>query len=105
VVVAPDLDVLDSLQCFDGGGSYNQVLLSPWSQAYAQVKRWHPSLVVIHMSFEDLEGCQLLTMLTVDPDTQQIPVLILTTPDAPENREVESVRSTRFWLEPLPGLA
>lgn len=99
MVVGPDLDVLDSLQCIDAAGLYKRVLLAPRGQAYAQIKRWHPSLVAICMSSEDLDGCQLMTMLTVDPDTRQIPVLILMTPDDPEDREVNSGRSLPFWLD------
>lgn len=104
VVVAPELDLLGSLECIDEVGLDTRVLLSPRTQAYAEIRRCHPSLVVICMDFEDLEGCRLLTMLTVDPETRQIPVVILTTPDDPEEMEVDS-RSTPFWLEPLPGLA
>jgi CheY-like chemotaxis protein len=81
------------------------VLLSPRSQAYAQVKQWHPSLVVIDMGFDDSEGCQLLTMLTLDPDTRHTPVLILAASDVPQDQEVDRGPSTRFWLESLPGLA
>jgi CheY-like chemotaxis protein len=105
VVVTPDLDVLDPLEYIDGAGLDTRVLLFPPTQAYAQIKRCLPSLVVICTNFEDLEGCQLLTMLTVDPDTRQIPILIVATPDDPEDQEVDSGRPTPFWLEPLPGLA
>ena len=105
LVVARDVDGLGLLQRVDGTEGFSPMLLSPLSQAYAQIKRWHPSLIVICTNLDDVEGCQLLTMLTVDPDTRRIPVLILTTPDDPEDWEVDSGRSTPFWLEQVPGLA
>jgi hypothetical protein len=96
VVVAADLDVLDSLQGIDAAGFCSAVLLCPRPLAYAQIKHWRPSLVVIAMGFADLEGCQLLTMLAVDSDTRHIPVLVLTTPHAAEEGEVDSERWTPF---------
>jgi hypothetical protein len=105
VVVARDVDALKALPCLDGTGVYDQVLLSPRTHAYAQIKCWHPSLVVVCTSFEDVEGCQLLTMLTVDPDTRRIPVLILTMPDDPGNPDVDAGCSTLLGLPPVSGLA
>jgi DNA-binding response OmpR family regulator len=102
LVVARDVDGLGFLQRVDGTDGFSPMLLSPLSQAYAQIKRWHPSLIVICTNLDDVEGCQLLTMLTVDPETRQTPILVLTTDDA-EDRDVAGCPSTPFWLDSLPA--
>lgn len=76
MVVAPDLDVLKSLDCADNGVLTNRLLVSPTNLAYEQINRWHPNLVVVVMRFEDLASYQLLTMLAVNPDTRQIPIAL-----------------------------
>ena len=85
VVVGPDLDAIKSLDCAESGGRYDRVLLSPRSQAYAQIVQWHPNLVVVSMSFDDLESYQLLTMLAMNPATRRIPIVLLVTPDDNED--------------------
>lgn len=104
MVVAPDLAALDSLQCVDAAGLCNLVLLVPRNQAYEQIRRWHPRLFVICLGADDVEGCQLLTMLAVDPETRRIPFLVLKAPDDLEDREVDEGRSSPFWLETWPAL-
>jgi PleD family two-component response regulator len=85
VVVGSDLDAIKSLDCGESGGRYDRVLLSPRSQAYAQIVQWHPNLVVVSMSFDDLESYQLLTMLAMNPATRRIPIVLLVTPDHDED--------------------
>jgi CheY-like chemotaxis protein len=102
MVVDPDLDVLDSLQRIGASERCDQLLLAPRGQVYAQIKRWQPSLVVVCMGSEDLDGYQLLTLLTVNPDTRRIPVLVRMTPENREDREADNGGSSPFWLD-LPA--
>jgi CheY-like chemotaxis protein len=85
VVVGADLDAVRSLDCAESGGRSDRVLLSPRKQAYAQIMQWRPSLVVVSMSFDDLESYQLLTMLAMNPATRRIPIVLLVTPDGTDD--------------------
>ena len=46
---------------------------------YSQIKKVRPNLVIVCARIEQVESFQLLTMLKLDPDTRDIPVLTYTT--------------------------
>ena len=53
-----------------------------WSLVNAPIRRSRksfPNLVILCTRIEELDGFQLLTMLKLDPDTRDIPVLTYTT--------------------------
>lgn len=53
---------------------YDIVVLEPLSHAYSQIKRVKPMLVILCMAFDDVQGCLLMSMLKLDPDTASIPI-------------------------------
>jgi len=55
------------------------VFVESSDHAYSQIKKVLPNLVILCANIEDLEGLQLLTMLKLDADTRNIPVLTYTT--------------------------
>ena len=85
MVVGADLFAFMSLDCAESGGRYDRVLLSPRKQAYTQIMQWHPSLVIVSMSFDDLESYQLLSTLAMNQATRRIPIVLLVTPDDNED--------------------
>jgi PleD family two-component response regulator len=79
VVVNGNTEVLGMLETVLDAGRYDMVFVESSERAYSQIKRVVPNLVILCARIERLEGFQLLTMLKLDPDTREIPVLTYTT--------------------------
>jgi PleD family two-component response regulator len=79
VVVNGSTDVLGMLETALDAGRYDMVFVESGSRAYSQIKRVLPNLVILCTRIEELDGFQLLTMLKLDADTKDIPVLTYTT--------------------------
>jgi PleD family two-component response regulator len=60
-------------------GRYDMVFVESGDRAYSQIKKVLPNLVILCARIEDLAGFHLLTMLKLDDDTKNIPVLTYTT--------------------------
>ena len=79
VVVNGNTEVLGMLEAVLDAGRYDMVFVESGEHAYSQVKRVQPNLVILCTRIEELNGFQLLTMLKLDPETRDIPVLTYTT--------------------------
>jgi len=79
VVVNGNTDVLGMLESVLDAGRYDMVFVEPGERAYSQIKKVLPNLVILCTRIERLDGFQILTMLKLDPDTCDIPVLTYTT--------------------------
>jgi len=79
VVVNGNTDVLSMLESVLDAGRYDMVFVEPGDRAYSQIKKVLPNLVILCTRIERLDGFQILTMLKLDPDTRDIPVLTYTT--------------------------
>ena len=60
-------------------GRYDMVFVESGEHAYSNIKQVLPNLVILCTRIEELDGFQLLTMLKLDPETRDIPVLTYTT--------------------------
>lgn len=60
------------------------VFVESIAHAYSQIKRVVPDLIIVCLSSDDTDGCQVLTMLRLDNETSRIPVLTYMT--APSDR-------------------
>jgi hypothetical protein len=69
------LEQFESMPEFDG---YNLLILDSRTGAYGDIKRLRPSLVVVAAGLEG-DACQLLTILKLDDETRQIPVVTIAT--------------------------
>ena len=54
---------------------YDVVFIESTAHAYSKIKRVLPDLVVMCLSGDEAEGCQVLSMLALDTQTAGIPVL------------------------------
>ena len=65
------------------------VLIESAAHAYTTIKRTQPDLVLLCISGDGVEGCQVLSMLALDRDTARIPVVTCLTdgPRPPERDE------------------
>jgi PleD family two-component response regulator len=79
VVVNGNTEVLGMLESVLDAGRYDMVFVEPGDRAYSQIKKVLPNLVILCTRIERLDGFQILTMLKLDPDTCDIPVLTYTT--------------------------
>jgi PleD family two-component response regulator len=79
VVVNGSTDVLGMLETALDSGRYDMVFVESGNRAYSQIKRVLPNLVILCTRIEELDGFQLLTMLKLDDETRDIPVLTYTT--------------------------
>jgi CheY-like chemotaxis protein len=79
VVVNGNTEVLGLLETVLDAGRYDMVFVESSDRAYSQIKRVVPNLVILCARIEELDTFQLLTMLKLDPDTRDIPVLTYTT--------------------------
>ncbi len=79
VVVNGNTEVLGLLETVLDAGRYDMVFVESSDRAYSQIKKVLPNLVILCARIEDLEGFQLLTMLKLDQETKDIPVLTYTT--------------------------
>jgi two-component system phosphate regulon response regulator PhoB len=79
VVVNGSTDVLGMLETVLDAGRYDMVFVESSDRAYSQIKKTLPNLVILCTRIEELDGFQLLTMLKLDAETRDIPVLTYTT--------------------------
>jgi PleD family two-component response regulator len=79
VVVNGNTEVLGMLETVLDAGRYDMVFVESGNRAYSQVKKVQPNLVILCTKIDELDGFQLLTMLKLDAETKDIPVLTYTT--------------------------
>ena len=85
VVVNGNSEVLALLETVLGAGRYDMVFSESSDRAYSQIKKVLPSMVILCARIDTLDSFQLLTLLKLDPDTSQIPVLTYITEDEGPN--------------------
>jgi PleD family two-component response regulator len=78
VIVNGTPDILGLLETVLDAGHYDVVFVESKAQAYSQIKRVQPDLVILCVRIDDLHGFQVLSMLKLDEDTRTIPVLTYT---------------------------
>jgi PleD family two-component response regulator len=83
VVVDGNAEVLGMLEAVLDAGRYDMVFVESSDHAYSQIRKVLPNLVIVCAQIDRTEAFQLLTMLKLDEDTRDIPVLTYTT-EAPD---------------------
>ncbi|PWT81383.1 MAG: hypothetical protein C5B57_10565 [Blastocatellia bacterium] len=61
---------------------HDVVFVESIANAYSHIKRMSPDLIVVCLSADDADGCQVLSMLKLDTETSRIPIVTYTTPDS-----------------------
>jgi PleD family two-component response regulator len=104
VIVNGGSDMLDVIERVLDAGSYDVVFVESHAHAYSQVKCVQPNLVILRVSIDDVDAFQVLSMLKLDEETREIPVLtFMTELDGPEpDQELELSDSGVFI--PTPAL-
>ena len=102
VVVDGNAEVLGMLEAVLDEGRYDMVFVESSDHAYSQIKKVLPNLVIVCARIEQLEAFQLLTMLKLDSDTRDIPVLTYTTEYEGQDIDAAAARMAEDDEEFLP---
>ena len=89
VIVNGNPEILEMLETVLDAGHYDVVFVESSSHAYSQIKRVQPNLVILCVQIDDLDGFQVLSMLKLDGETRDIPVLTYTTEYEGQQAETE----------------
>jgi DNA-binding NarL/FixJ family response regulator len=74
-------ELLDRLIVDDN--NYNVIVVESIERAYSRIRQVQPDVVVVFMNIDDVDACQLLSMLHIDHELRGMCVLSCTTsPDA-----------------------
>ena len=88
VIVNGTPEILDLLESVLDAGHYDVVFVESSHHAYSQIKRVQPNLVILCVRIAEADGFQVLSMLKLDAETREIPVLTYTTEyDGQESEE------------------
>ena len=78
VIVNGSAEVLQLLETLLDAGHYDVVFVESNEHAYSQIKRVQPNLVILCVQMSDINGFQVLSMLKIDEETRDIPILTYT---------------------------
>jgi CheY-like chemotaxis protein len=87
VVVNSNPEILTLAERALEAGHYDVVFVESIAHAYSQIRRVQPNLVILCLRLSEQEGFQVLSMLKLDPDTKDIPVLTYAAEDFAEQQE------------------
>ena len=79
VIVNGTPEILDLLETVLDAGHYDVVFVESSHHAYSQIKRVQPNLVILCVRIAEPDGFQVMSMLKLDAETREIPVLTYTT--------------------------
>ena len=91
VVVGQQSHLSGLLETVLDAGHYDVVVVESTEHAYSHIKRLGPHLIIVCLDIDDLEGFQVLSMLKLDPQTRDIPVVTCTVSNDASDRGDESL--------------
>jgi PleD family two-component response regulator len=90
LIVNGSSDGLEVLEPVLDAGNYDVVFVESSGHAYSQIKRVQPDLVILCLEMDDADTLRVLSMLKLDEETRNIPVVTYTTVgDEDEEEDVE----------------
>lgn len=78
VIVNGSPQSLELLENVLEAGRYDIVFVESSDHAYSQIKRVQPNLVILCVQIDAMETLQVLSMLKLDDETRNIPILTFT---------------------------
>ncbi len=91
VVVSKQSQLNGLLETVLDAGQYDVVFVESTEHAYSHIKRLTPHLIIVCLDIDDIDGFQVLSMLKLDNDTKNIPVVTCTVSQQDEVTRDESV--------------
>lgn len=91
VVVSKQSQLNGLLETVLDAGQYDVVFIESTEHAYSHIKRLTPHLIIVCLDIDDIDGFQVLSMLKLDNDTKNIPVVTCTVTQDDESTRDESL--------------
>jgi PleD family two-component response regulator len=105
VIVNGSNEALELVEAALDAGHYDVVFVESSDHAYSQIRRVQPDLVILCLRIEDTDGFRVLSMLKLDQETRDIPVLTYTTEYEGQNSEFDAPdRAEDDLATPMPAL-
>jgi PleD family two-component response regulator len=106
VIVNGSTEAIQLLESVLDAGRYDVVFVESSAHAYSQIKRVRPHLVILCVRMDDAESLQVLSMLKLDEDTRDIPVLTYASEGEREKSEFDATEepSDVEMFTPKPAL-
>jgi PleD family two-component response regulator len=106
VIVNGSAAMLGLLESAFDPGRYDVMFVESSGHAYTQIKRAQPDLVILCVHIDDADGFHLLSMLKLDDETRDIPVLTCTSDfnARDEDPELEDPLDTELFV-PKPAVS
>ena len=102
VIVNGSTEMLALLETVLDAGHYDIVFVESSEHAYSHVKRVQPNLVILCMRIDESDGFQVLSMLKLDAETRQIPVLTYTTEYEGQDADADVPDAGELEMFPAP---
>ena len=103
VVVSKQSQLNGLLETVLDAGQYDVVFVESTEHAYSHIKRLTPRLIIVCLDIDDMDGFQVLSMLKLDADTRDIPVVTCTVTTEEEVERSESVEMPDdVFNQPVP---
>src|SRR5262245_20018885 len=103
VIVNGSSAILELLETVLDAGRYDVVFVESSEHAYSQIKRVRPDLVILCVRIDEPASFQVLSMLKLDDETKDIPILTYTTEydgQEPEEEPAEATETDMFAAKP-----
>ncbi len=91
VVVSKQSQLNGLLETVLDAGQYDVVFVESTERAYSHIRRLLPHLIIVCLDVDDLDGFQVLSMLKIDPETRNIPIVTCTVTQETEVTRDESL--------------
>ena len=91
VVVSKQSQLNGLLETVLDAGQYDIVFVESTERAYSHIKRLTPHLIIVCLDIDDLDGFQVLSMLKLDTETKDIPLVTCTSSQDDEETTDESL--------------
>lgn len=104
VIINGSTEILELLETVLDAGHYDVVFVESTAHAYSQIKRVQPNLVILCLHLDNPEGFQVLSMLKLDNETRDIPVLTYAAEhdDDEEEEEVSEPSENEMFVSKPP---
>jgi PleD family two-component response regulator len=105
VIVNGSTEMLELLETVLDAGHYDVVFVESSEHAYSQIKRVQPNLVILCVRIAEMDGLHVLSMLKLDAETRDIPVITYSTEyEGQEPEEEVAEPSDVEILTPKPAM-
>ena len=104
VIVNDDIDFLSAMEhLLEEFGGYDSLIIHEGKSAFKQIKKEQPALIILDIRMDSpITGWKILDLLTLDPTTSTIPVIICTASTKLPDGKEEWLKEHGVALLPKP---